>query len=422
MEKTIIEQNDDKGLSKKILLLWLFIVMVIGFILIYVFVLKNITDVVAKGHVISKNYNKIIKSPKGGFITKLNVEQGDFVKKGEPLVFIDNKPILQRLKRTTYKYDQLLFKQTRYQAEADNSDNINFIKIKDQLIINQHFDLFNQRSKKLFQTQKDMLKTKISLLIEKNNSLTADNIGLQHSINLKNDELALDQQELFKYKLLYKKKMVNQIVIFNLKRKMKKTLSNLDIQKAKLDSNLKKIQVNNYSIKLAKLQYLTNAQKEVKKISIELSHLKSEINILKHMKNLSILRAPEDGIVMDMHIHSVGEIITPFKPILTIATKQFVAVEAYIFPNDIDKIHLGQITSILFPTYVVHSHVPIEGKITYISPDLVHKNGSNENYYRILVTTTKNGMKTIKENNLQIFPGLQSATVYIGKDDYKKEF
>ncbi|HFU75118.1 MAG TPA: HlyD family efflux transporter periplasmic adaptor subunit [Arcobacter sp.] len=422
MENTIIEQNDDKGLSKKILLLWLFIMMVIGFILIYVFVLKNITDVVVKGHVISKNYNKIIKSPNGGFVTKLNVEQGDFVKKGEPLVFIDNKPILQRLQRTMYKYDQLLFKQMRYQTEADNNDNISFIKIKNQLMINQHFDLFKQQSEKLFQTQKDTLKIKILSLIEKNNSLTADNIGLQHFINLKSNELALDQQELSKYKLLYKKKMVNQIVIFNLKRKMKKTLSNIDIQKANLDSNLKKIQVNNYSIKLAKLQYLMNAQKEVKKISIELSHLKSEIKILKHMKDLSILKAPEDGIVMDMHIHSVGEVITPFKPILTIATKQFIAVEAYVFPNDIDKIHLNQITSILFPTYVAHSHVPIEGKITYISPDLVHKNGSKENYYKIVVTTTKNGMKTIKENNLQIFPGLQSATVYIGKDDYKKEF
>ncbi|WP_411376684.1 HlyD family efflux transporter periplasmic adaptor subunit [Desulfurobacterium thermolithotrophum] len=167
-------------------------------------------------------------------------------------------------------------------------------------------------------------------------------------------------------------------------------------------------------MKFYKLEYIHHAQKEIKKIDIKLVALQNKIQTLRHINELAILKAPVDGIVMDMHVHAAGEVVAPHQPIMTIASTQFVMVEAYIQPIDIDKVHIGQKASVLFPTYAVHSHVPIEGEIVYVSPDMLPK----KNLYKILVKITGKGMETIKKNNMHIVPGLQPAVVYINTNKH----
>lgn len=417
METVQTNQNDSNNkISKGFSLLLIFIVMIAGLILVYIFVLKDVTSVVAKGIVISQNYNKILKFPSGGFITHLNVKQGDKVYKGEPLVVIDHKKEDRKLKSTIYEYDEYLLRQARLTSQVHGLNNL--INIKQPFVSIPELELLKKQSQEILSAKANLLKIKIKLLNDSNHILIAQNKGLRRVISSTKSELAITKQELRKYKVLYKKRMVNEIVIFNLQRKIKSLNAILALKTSALDVNNKNIKINLNKIEYAKLNYTYNANKELKTVDIKLVQLKNQIHILKHLIALSILKAPQSGIVMNMKVHSIGEVVTPFKPVLTIATTQFVTIEAFIFPRDRTKVHLNQSVSVLFPTFVVHSHVPIAGKITYISPDLVKRKGSNENYYKIMVTITKQGMKTIKSNNFTILPGMQSATVYIGEDKH----
>lgn len=408
------QNNTDSRSSKGFSLLLLFIAMIVGLIIIYIFVLKNVTDVVAKGIVISKNYNKILRYPSGGFITHLNVHQGDTVYKNEPLVVIDHKKETQKLQSAVYEYDEYLFKKARLTAKARNSATL--AKIDNPLEPISGLRLLKNQSQKILTSQADILKIKIKLLNENNHLLMTQNDGLRHLMASIKTELSVTTKELRKYKALYKKRMINEIVLFNLQRKIQLLQGTLALKTSALHVNDKKIKININKIKYAKLAYMNDADKQLKTVDIKLAQLRSRIRILKHMISLSILKAPQSGIIMDMQVHSAGEVVTPFKPVLTIATKQFVTIEAFIYPKDITKVHLDQPVSVLFPTFAVHSHVAIEGKISYISPDVVKREGSDENYYKIIVTITNRGMKTIKSNNFKILPGLQSATVYISED------
>ncbi len=409
------QDNPNNGLSKGYSLLLLFIAMVVGLIIIYIFVLKNVTDVVAKGVVISKNYNKVLRYPSGGFITHLNVQQGNKVYKNEPLVVLDHKKETQKLKSVIYKYDEYLLKQARLTAQIHQLVKLPVLNASLASIPKLLF--LKKQSQEILSSQAKLLNIKIKLLKDNNDVLISQNSGLRGLISTTKVELAITKKELIKYKILYKKRMVNEIVIFNLQRKMKLLQGLLALKQSALHVNNKKIQINLQQIKHATLAYTDNANRKLKVVQTKLAWLKSQIHILKHLISLSVLKAPQAGIVMDMQVHSIGEVVTPFSPVLTIATTQFVTIEAFIYPNDITKVHLNQSVSVLFPTFIVHSHIPIEGRITYISPDIVHKNNTDENYYKIIVTITSNGMKTIKENNFRILPGLQSATVYIHADE-----
>ncbi|OCC14339.1 Type I secretion membrane fusion protein, HlyD family [Dissulfuribacter thermophilus] len=406
---TIPSKEQSKKNSDHHTLKWLIFVMLFGFISIYSFFIKDLTVVVAKGKIVSQNYDKIIEHPKGGFVAKLYVKEGEFVKKDTPLIVLDHTETDKQLQTAINEYDEYFIKKVRYEAEAKLSRTVDFQDIKNKFMDKSRADALIAKERKLFETEKKLLKAKIRSIKDQNHALEEKIQGLQQVVLSDHHQLQSYKEELAKYKKLYKKNMVSQLVIFDLERKINKFEASIAKAQSQIDEASKKIQANNSLIKFYKLEYIHRAQEEVKKIGIKLVALRSKIEALRHINELAILKAPEDGIVMDMRVHAIGEVVDPHQPIMTIASTQFVMVEAYIQPIDIDKVQIGQKASILFPTYAVHSHVPIEGKIVYISPDVLPK----KNLYKILVEITGKGMETIKKNNMHIVPGLQPAVVYI---------
>ena len=116
---------------------------------------------------------------------------------------------------------------------------------------------------------------------------------------------------------------------------------------------------------------------------------------------------------MDMKVHSSGELISPHKQILTIVPKNnSYIVEAMISPLDIDKVHINQKAEIMVASYVDPAAKPIEGKVIYVSPDIIKSPDGKKEYYKVLIEITPKGLQAIKENNFIIKPGMP-VTVYI---------
>ena len=62
------------------------------------------------------------------------------------------------------------------------------------------------------------------------------------------------------------------------------------------------------------------------------------------------IRAPQDGLVHQMTVHTVGGVVTPAEPIMLIVPQaDELVVEARIAPQDIDQVHVGQQVSCASP-------------------------------------------------------------------------
>ncbi|WP_163329017.1 biotin/lipoyl-binding protein [Desulfurobacterium thermolithotrophum] len=200
---------------------WLIFVMLFGFIIIYFFFIKDVTVVVAKGKIVSQNYDKIVEHPKGGFVTNIYVKEGDFVKKGTPLVVLDHTETDKQLQTAINEYDEYLVKKARYEAEAKFSQTVDFQSIKNKLMDKSKADALIAKERKLFETEKQLLKTKIRSLKDQNSALEDKIKGLQQVILSNQRQLQSYEQELSKYRKLYEKNMVSQLVIFDLERKIR---------------------------------------------------------------------------------------------------------------------------------------------------------------------------------------------------------
>ena len=63
------------------------------------------TTITAQGKVITQTYNKIVMHPRGGIVKKIFVQEGDLVKKDQPLLEIDNTEESSKLASNIKKYD-----------------------------------------------------------------------------------------------------------------------------------------------------------------------------------------------------------------------------------------------------------------------------------------------------------------------------
>jgi RND family efflux transporter MFP subunit len=90
--------------------------------------------------------------------------------------------------------------------------------------------------------------------------------------------------------------------------------------------------------------------------------LEQKLKTLNAQLDMSIVKAPFDGIVDDIYIKE-GELASPGKPIAYMLNPERIKIEADISESFLNKIHVGDKIMVTFPTF---PDIKIESKITRI--------------------------------------------------------
>jgi len=333
-----------------------------GFITIFlifgIFVLWSIfaeieTTITASGKIISEAHTKSVKQTTGGVVTDIFVKEGDEVKKGQPLFRLDSVNEQTKLNSNIKKFDTNLITICRLKAQSRLLNDLNCSDIEKKIVVKKDFNALIYNAKILFKSNMSRLKASLDLLeIEKN-------------------------------------------------------ISPSDVKTA----------VYNQRIKLKKEEFKNNSLVNLDKVMITNRLIYDNIISLKNRVDNLLIKAPNSGIVTDMQIKGTGEIISPFRQIASIVpnSKDFL-IEAFISPNDIEKVYKGQMTELSFPSFIDPSAIPVTGKIIYVSADVLKMNRNSMPLYKILVEITDSGKQAIKKNNFNIVLGMPSAVfIHTGK-------
>jgi len=399
---------------------WITIIVIFGLLGLWAVLAQIETTVQTGGKVISMGYRKLIQHPKGGLVTHLYVKEGDKVKKGQVLMRLDDVEVDSRLQSNIDQYDQLLMEQARLEAESHLSPHVDFNASLAHLIHPQKGETLLQRQKALFNSNLRQLRIKQELLRNRNNILKEQNRGLEAKIASDRRQLDSFRQELAKWQKLYEKNMTDELKLLDLKRKIESIEAEIAQSQSKIRENEATMQSNKQQIQLVENEYVNKARKRLQEITMKLDSLREQIRGLQNTKQRLEITAPGAGTIVDMKIHSDGEVIPPQKSIAFIVPEnKKLLLELFIKPTDIDKVHVGQMTDIKFPSYVDPAAKPIEGKITYVSADVISSPDGKHSYYKALTEITPKGMKAIKENGFQIIPGMPvSAYIKAGKRSF----
>lgn len=319
----------------------------------------------------------------GGSIKKWYVNEGDFVKKGDTIVFI-----------TEVKEDYLdpnLIQNTQNQIDAKENA-VTSYKGKVNAISNQLEALSNENALKIRQTKIKIEQTGLKIKSDSidyeavktqykiaqtqyNRSLQLNKEGLKPLSDLEEKRLKLQDTEA--------KQISQQNKFFNTKNDLVTLKMELSRLQAEFYEKYSKSQSDQFTAQST--QYDTEAQ---------VNKLKNQFNNYSIRNQYYYILAPQNGFINKAIKQGVGEVIKEGTALVTIMPKDYkIAVETYIDPIDLPLAHKGEKVRIWFdgwPTIIFSgwpnmSYGTFGGEIVAIENNI-----SDNNKYRVLIAPLKN--------------------------------
>jgi membrane fusion protein, type I secretion system len=117
------------------------------------------------------------------------------------------------------------------------------------------------------------------------------------------------------------------------------------------------------------------------------------------------IRAPQDGMVHQSTVHTVGGVITPGEAIMLIVPEaDALTVEAKLAPQDIDQVRVGQTAALRFSAFSQRTTPELDGVVSRVSADLTTDQRTGAAYYVVRITLSDSEIARL--GGLRLVPGM----------------
>jgi HlyD family secretion protein len=162
-------------------------------------------------------------------------------------------------------------------------------------------------------------------------------------------------------------------------------------------------------IELQTIQIDQDLRTEVGKDLIEARSKISELSERKiaaaDQLNRIDIRAPQNGRVHQLAVHTIGGVISPGEPIMLIVPdNDTLAVEVKISPRDIEQVYVGQSAFMRFAALNQRTTPEIEGDVSLVSADLTQDQRTGMGYYTVRVSLKP--QEVAKLGDAKLVPGM----------------
>jgi len=117
------------------------------------------------------------------------------------------------------------------------------------------------------------------------------------------------------------------------------------------------------------------------------------------------IRAPQDGMVLQSTVHTVGGVITAGDAIMMIVPQaDDLQVEAKVNPQDIDKLQIGQKTLLRLSAFNQRTTPELNGVVSRVPPDVTIEQRTGQSYYTIRVSMPPQEIARL--GDVKLIPGM----------------
>ena len=387
---SIKEERELKKIEKKeesfFFFFSFFIFLILGAVSIVVYYFNNTSlNIISetKGIVVPSSKVKVIQHLEGGIIKKIYANIGDIVKKNDILLELEPVKTLADFSEIEKRITTLSVNILRLRAESENKKLIfpEDMKIDYPNLVNDALQLFQVRKNK----NKALLEEQEKILKNEKNSLKL----LEEQVKIS--------------KSLLEEQLTNR-------------LKHLDLLKER-NAVLSKIESSVSSIKKIKETYETDVRTQLLKEISEYEELLERKNKFKDSLNRTLVKAPEEGIIKQRFVDTVGGVIKPGTPLFEVVpVNDKLIISSKLPVDEIGYVKKDQSVTVKLVGKNNSMYDSIEGKVTTISPDAIYSdNNIEEPYFEIRIETNKNYFQG-KTENFYMYPGTQVlALINIGK-------
>ena len=367
-----------------------------GFLVLFLIIWGSIseidTTISATGKITTVVPNVEVQSNYNSVVKKIFVKKGQEVEKGEPLVAFDST--LQRAD----------MKKLNYQLSVTNSK-IDRLKKQSELRSNSSVsNPADDRQKKIFKDKKGQYLAKMASLDQQISSTEDDLTFIKEQLDIQK-KLEDSKKELFDLDLVAEAQVLGEK---NKRLSLEKEFTKTSNKLSELMSNRKE-----YTS-----QFFGGINDELLALEDQRISLLEDLKKLERQQTDETVRAPSDGMILDLHSLYPGAVISQGKSVVTLVPTGVELLTVFdVDPSDISKLIPDTSVKIQLNALPAQKHGELKGKLIYVSADTVDKDvdGNSGNFYRARAKITEQELKDIPPG-FNLMPGMKvSGKFRVGK-------
>jgi HlyD family secretion protein len=360
---------------------------------------------IAPGSIVVDSNVKKVQHPTGGIVGELRVSDGDHVKLGDILVRLDDTVTRANLAIVTKGLNGLAARKARLESERDGLESVVFPA--DLLARADDPDVAHvlNSERKLFDLRRSARIGQKAQLRERVSQLDEEIRGIKAQRDSKVKQIGIIKQELAGVTELWKRNLVQFSKLTELQReeaRLEGEIAQLVAQGAQVGGKVAETQLQIIQIDR---DLSSEVAKETREIDGKIGEfVERKITAEDQLKRVDI-RAPQNGIVFQSAVHTVGGVITAGDTIMQVVPEaDNLAVEAKVNPQDIDQLKVGQSALLRLSAFNQRTTPEVSGVVTRISADTTTDQRTAQSYYTIRISLP---LKEIAQlGNIKFIPGM----------------
>jgi HlyD family secretion protein len=353
--------------------------------------------VIAQGQLVIDSNVKKVQHPTGGVIGELRVRDGSRVKAGDIVIRLDDTQTRANLAIVSKGLDELMAREARDEAERDGAETIAFPKDLLARIDDLQVAHVVQGERKLFEIRRSAREGQKAQLRERIAQLKEEIKGIETQQEARGYQIDWIKKELEGVNELWKKHLVAYSRVTTLERDAARLLG----ERGQLSASIAQSRGKISELELQIIQIEQDMRAEVGKDLAEIRAKESELVEKKiaaadQLQRIDI-RAPQNGVVHQLNVHTVGGVISPSEPImLVVPESEALVVEAKLQPQDIDQVRFGQKALLRFSAFNQRTTPEVNGKVTQISADVSQDQKSGASFYTVRISVPEDEIARIE--------------------------
>jgi hemolysin D len=377
---------------------------------------------VAQGKIIPTGKVKTIQPLEIGIVKRIHVKDGQLVKAGDPLITLDN---------TLIGAENNQYRQQLGIAQLQRTRQMAFQRMLDSPQLPENWE---QRSIQLFKKHFSTVNPKDiniqgNLFIEQINESLYRRQALENELVKRKAEqdgamvgvvklqrtLPLITERTESMKTLMADGIISRHDYLKLRQEQIQQEQELQGFRAQFREHAAAIEEIRSQLRTIKAEAQKENLKELGETNQKIDALKQELVKVHQRDRQQVLKAPIDGTVEQLAMHTIGGVVTPAQELMRLVPKEStLEVEAYVLNKDIGFIEEGQEAEIKIDTFNFTKFGTIDGEIVDLSNDAISDEKLGLVYLcRVLMKDTQ---MQIADKLVNLSPGMSvSVEIKTGK-------
>jgi HlyD family secretion protein len=359
---------------------------------------------IAFGAVEAESSRKTIQHLEGGIVREILVADGDVVRAGQTLIRLEDTKARAEVQSLRGQLLEATAREARLLAEQRGHQRVSFPNELGTLQ-SPAVAAVLAGQQDIFETRRQAFRSQVAVIREKRLQVEREIVGLKAQEIAAARRAEIVREEAATVTILVNKGLERRPRLLSLEREM----ADIDGRRGEMAAQISRAEqvISESEATLLKLE--SDRQNEIaqsiREVQSQIFQLNERIQAADNQLLRTEVKAPEDGVVTDLRIHTPGGVIGAGAPLMDLVPRQDrLIVVARVRPEDIDVVRPGLSADVHLLPYNQRRVPRLKGTVTHVSADRLNDKRTDQPYYATKIRVHDERIAEL--DGVEIIPGM----------------